>query len=99
VAEISSSRKAGRERCFSDVAITQNVHLPRGRRKILNSMLGARKIIGFFIIVAFVIFITVIILMNQNRIVSPVPEEGAIRIIYISPSPTGTVSPSTTSKP
>jgi hypothetical protein len=41
----------------------------------------------------------IVFFLSQKQVISPVPEEGAIRIIYISPSPTGTLSPSPTSKP
>jgi hypothetical protein len=43
----------------------------------------------------FVFFIVVIIvagaIMNAKRVISPVPEDNAIKIIFISPTPTGIV--------
>jgi hypothetical protein len=52
-------------------------------------------LLGFLGSVVFLI----VFLLSQKQIISPVPEEGAIKIIYISPSPTGAITPSVTSKP
>jgi hypothetical protein len=62
-------------------------------------MVSARKIVGLFLLFTFVVFITGMILLNQRRVVSPVPDEGAIRIIYISPTITGRLLPTVTPTP
>jgi hypothetical protein len=60
-------------------------------------MPDVRKIIGGAIIILVIVGITIVIVAKQRRIISPVPEEGAIKIIYISPTPTGAMSSSTPS--
>lgn len=53
------------------------------------------------IIVGVVVLIIVIIgaFVSGKKIVSPVPEEGAIKIIFITPTPTVIPTPATTSSP
>jgi hypothetical protein len=66
---------------------------------ILDYAMGKVIRVAVFLgIFSFVVFLIVFVL-SQKQIISPVPEEGAIRIIYISPSPTGAVTPSIISKP
>lgn len=55
------------------------------------------------ILIAIVIFIVLVIgiIITAKRTVSPVPEEGAIKIIFVSPSPlipSVTTTPSVTPK-
>ncbi len=52
-------------------------------------------IIGFFVLVAMVVGV----LVSGKKIVSPVPEESAIRIIFITPTPTPAPQPSLTPTP
>lgn len=52
-------------------------------------------IIGFFVLVAVVVGV----LVSGKKIVSPVPEESAIRIIFVTPTPTPAPLPSLTPTP
>jgi hypothetical protein len=51
------------------------------------------SVVGYLILAALVVLVLFVVgmLVNARRVVSPVPDEGAIKIIYISPSPTGTI--------
>ena len=49
-------------------------------------------ILGFFLI----IIIVVGILLTGKKVLSPVPEEGAIKIIFLTPTPLGAATPSAT---
>ena len=54
-------------------------------------MRSERKIpVRFFWLLGFAVLITIVIcaIFNAKRIISPVPEEGAIKIIYLTPTPT-----------
>jgi len=48
------------------------------------------RVVVLVIILSSIIFL-IVFLTSRSQIVSPVPEEGAIRIIYVSPSPTVTI--------
>lgn len=52
-------------------------------------------LIGFFVIVAVVVGIV----LSRKRTLSPVPEEGAIKIIFLTPTPIPTVSPTPIASP
>ena len=49
-------------------------------------------VLGFFLI----IIIVVGILLTGKKVLSPVPEEGAIKIIFLTPTPLSAASPSAT---
>jgi hypothetical protein len=53
------------------------------------------SVIGYLIIASgvFLMVILGIIFVNARRIISPVPDDDAIKIIYITPVPTSAVSP------
>ncbi|HCM82380.1 MAG: hypothetical protein UW37_C0033G0006 [Candidatus Gottesmanbacteria bacterium GW2011_GWA2_44_17] len=48
-------------------------------------------IIGFFLII-----IIIGIMLTGKKVLSPVPEEGAIKIIFLTPTPISLVTPSAT---
>ena len=50
-------------------------------------------VLGFFLI----ILIIVGILLTGKKVLSPVPEEGAIKIIFLTPTPFSAASPSANS--
>ena len=52
-------------------------------------------IIGIFVLVAIVVGIVV----SNKKVLSPVPEDDAIKIIFISPSPVPPISSTPTSTP
>ncbi len=52
-------------------------------------------IFGVLILVAVIVGI----LVTQKQVLSPVPEDNAIKIIFVSPSPVESISPSTTPTP
>ena len=57
-------------------------------------------IVGFFVLVAIIVGM----LVSGKKILSPVPEESAIKIIFVTPTPTQipvsvTVTPTATPKP
>ena len=49
-------------------------------------------VLGIFLI----ILIVAGILLTGKKVLSPVPEEGAIKIIFLTPTPAGIASPSAT---
>jgi hypothetical protein len=49
-------------------------------------------IIGFFLIV----IIIVSLILTSKKVLSPVPEEGGIKIIFLTPTPASMASPSST---
>lgn len=55
------------------------------------------------LVLFFVALITAIFVLRKKPVVSPVPEEGAIRIIFVSPTttptPTTAATPTSTPKP
>jgi len=51
---------------------------------------------GIIVSIFFLIIITIAIVLTGKKVLSPVPEEGAIKIIFLTPSPTMTASPSAT---
>lgn len=65
-----------------------------------------RTLAAVTIIVAFLVLVAVVVgvLVTGNKVVSPVPDENAIKIIFISPTPQispspATVTPSPTTQP
>jgi len=60
-----------------------------------------KSLVPFFILVVVIVLIVsgCIIAFSRRGVISPVPDEGAIRIIYLSPSPTGTASSPTVTPP
>jgi len=61
------------------------------RRKTLTAI---TIIIGFFVFVIMVVGVVI----SRKKIISPVPEDNAIKIIFITPTPTASASPSATPK-
>ncbi len=62
------------------------------RRKTLAAI---TILVGFFLIVAIIVGV----LVSGKKILSPVPDEGAIRIIFVSPPPLPAVSVTPTPTP
>jgi ABC-type sugar transport system permease subunit len=52
-------------------------------------------IIGFLVLVAFIVGV----LLNSKKVISPVPEDNAIKIIFISPTVVPVVSTAPTPTP
>jgi len=44
----------------------------------------------------FLLIVIVAVLLTGKKVLSPVPEEGAIKIIFLTPTPIGMASPSAT---
>ncbi len=76
---------------------------------ILDCNMDDRKktIAALTIIVGIIVLVVIVIgvLVSRKKVVSPVPDEGAIRVIFISPTPvvaatvTPTIAPTTTVRP
>lgn len=62
------------------------------RRKTLAAV---TILVGFFLIIAIIVGV----LVSGKKILSPVPDEGAIRIIFVTPTPIPAVSASPTPTP
>ncbi len=62
------------------------------RRKTLAAI---TILVGFFLIIAIIVGV----LVSGKKILSPVPDEGAIRIIFVSPTPLPAVSVTPTPTP
>lgn len=62
------------------------------RRKTLAAI---TILVGFFLIIAMIVGV----LVSGKKILSPVPDEGAIRIIFVTPTPIPALSASPTPTP
>jgi hypothetical protein len=56
------------------------------------------RVIILIVLISSIVLLLVYVL-NQKQVISPVPEEGAIRIIYLTPSPTVRITPPVTVTP